>query len=145
MVDSQAIADKYGRTCSLTVEQLESCGTVKSGESGSRVTFSAITTHISGLFSARKLGFSTALIWLSWTLIGLAYPLFNVFLPVYLKTRGAQFGAGSNYETWRNYALVNFAGIWGPVVAGFMCNSRFLQRRGTMVAGALCTMVFFFA
>jgi hypothetical protein len=84
-------------------------------------------------------------VWLSWTLIGLAYPLYNVFLPVYLKTRGASFGGGSNYETWRNYALVNVAGIGGPLLAGVMCNSRFFQRRGTMVIGALATMVFFFA
>jgi sugar phosphate permease len=84
-------------------------------------------------------------VWLSWTLIGLAYPLYNVFLPVYLKTRGASFGGGSNYETWRNYALVNVAGIGGPLLAGVMCNARFFQRRGTMVIGALTTMVFFFA
>jgi sugar phosphate permease len=82
---------------------------------------------------------------LSWTLIGLAYPLYNVFLPVYLKTRGASFGSGGNYETWRNYAIVNVAGIFGPVLAGYMCNQRYLQRRGTMIVGALITMVFFFA
>jgi hypothetical protein len=27
---------------------------------------------------------STTLVWLSWLLIGLAYPLYNVFLPTYL-------------------------------------------------------------
>jgi hypothetical protein len=129
----------------LTTKQLEACGTVKSGEPGSRVTYSAVKIHISGLFATRKLGLSTTLIWLSWTLIGLAYPLFNVFLPEYLRTRGAHFGVNSDYVTWQNYALVNFAGILGPVLAGLMCNLPFIQRKGTMAVGALCTMIFFFA
>jgi sugar phosphate permease len=42
-------------------------------------------------------------------------------------------------------AIVNVAGIFGPVLAGWMCQQRYLQRRGTMVVGALLTMVFFFA
>jgi hypothetical protein len=141
---AQSIAAKYNRPCSLTLEQLQSCGELKSGRL-SGFSLSDIREHVTGLFATRKLGLSTALIWVSWTLIGLAYPLYNVFLPVYLKTRGADFGAGSNYTTWRNYAIVNFAGIFGPVLAGVMCNSCFLQRRGTMIVGALTTMVFFFA
>jgi NAD-dependent dihydropyrimidine dehydrogenase PreA subunit len=42
-------------------------------------------------------------------------------------------------------AIVNVAGIFGPVLAGYLCNLRWLQRRGTMILGALLTMVFFFA
>jgi len=84
------------------------------------------------------------LIWLSWTLIGLAYPLYNVFLPSYLATRGAQFGQVSQSENWRNYAIANLCSIPGPVLAGFMCASP-LGRKYTMVIGALVTMAFFFA
>lgn len=50
----------------------------------------------------------------------------------------------SPYITWRNYTLVNFSGIWGPVLAGYMCETR-LGRKYTMVIGALFTMAFFFA
>jgi hypothetical protein len=76
----QAIASKHGRPCSLTVEQLEACGLVKGG-ANQRFSLAEITGHIRGLFATRKIGLSTSLVWLSWTLIGLAYPLYNVFLP----------------------------------------------------------------
>jgi hypothetical protein len=72
------------------------------------------------------------------------YDADNVFLPTYLSSRGAAFGTPSPYITWRNYTLVNFSGIWGPVLAGYMCGTR-LGRKYTMVIGALVTMAFFFA
>lgn len=41
--------------------------------------------------------------------------------------------------------LSSIAGIFGPVAAGFMCNSKLLGRKYTMAIGALITMAFFFA
>jgi hypothetical protein len=38
--------------------------------------------------TTRKMALSTTLVWLSWLLIGLAYPLYNVFLPTYLFAWG---------------------------------------------------------
>jgi hypothetical protein len=144
----QGIAQKYNRPCSLTVEMLQRLGTTQRPNQGgkkSRFSFSEVGFHIKGLFATRKIALSTSLVWFSWILIGLAYPLYNVFLPMYLASRGASFGVLSPYVTWRNYALVNFSGIPGPIVAGFMCRSKwFWGRRGTMVVGALITMVFFF-
>ena len=79
-------------------------------------------------------------------LIGLAYPLYNVFLPIYIRTRGAQLGGLSDSEIWRNYAISNLSSIPSPILAGFMCKSKFFWgRRGTMIIGALVTMAFFFA
>lgn len=49
------------------------------------------------------------------------------------------------FETWRNYALVNVSSIFGPMLAGWMCDLPLLGRRYTMVIGALMTMCFFFA
>lgn len=142
----QFIANKYNRPCSLTLEKMSACGTIdKSATVGrNKWGLGGVWGHIKGLYSSRKIGISTTLIWLSWTLIGLAYPLYNVFLPKYLESRGAQFGQPSPYITWRNYTLVNFSGIWGPVLAGWMCGTR-LGRKYTMVIGALVTMAFFFA
>ena len=137
----RALATKYNRRCDLTIEKLDACGTVQR-YSGSKWT--ETWSHISGLFITRKLGYSTCLIWLSWTLIGLAYPLFYVFLPDYLKSRGADTGDGSPGTVWRNYFITNVCGIFGPVLAGFMCRTR-LGRRYTMVIGALLSMAFFFA
>merc|ERR1712098_793387 len=108
-----------------------------------RASLGEIMMHLSGLFSTKKMGISTSMIWFSWTLIGLAYPLFNVFLPQYLAARGAQFNR-TQFETWRNYALTNTSGIFGPMLAGFMCNTKLLGRKYTMVIGALITCAFFF-
>jgi hypothetical protein len=35
--------------------------------------------HVRGLFTTRKMALSTTLVWLSWLLIGLAYPLYCHF------------------------------------------------------------------
>ncbi len=96
-------------------------------------------SNVSGLFKTKKLAISTSLIFLSWALVGLAYPLFYVFLPTYLASRGAKFGVTSNYITWRNYAIANVAGIFGPVLAAYLCDVKFLGRRATMIIGALLT------
>jgi hypothetical protein len=138
------IAEKYNRPCSLTLEKMAACGATTL-RTGSKWGPGEIGVHLKGLFATRRIGWSTSLIWLSWVLIGLAYPLYNVFLPQYLASRGAQFGQKSAYVTWRNYALVNFSGIWGPVLAGWMCSRPWLGRKYTMVVGALVTCVFFFA
>ncbi|KAK6081473.1 membrane transporter (hexose transporter) [Seiridium cupressi] len=140
----QSIAKKYNRPCSLTLEQLDACGTVQSAHSGRGFSASEALIHLRGLFGTKQLALSTGLIWLSWTLIGLAYPLFYVFLNTYLASRGATAGV-STYDTWRNYALTNVSGIFGPMLAGWMCNLKFLGRKYTMVIGALVTMAFFFA
>lgn len=139
----QFIAKKYNRPCSLTLEKMQACGTnLVSSHASSRFSFAEVWVHLKQLFATRRLGLSTSLIWFSWLLIGLAYPLYNVFLPVYLKTRGADFGVTSPSITWRNYALSNLCSIPGPILAGFMCKSGwFWGRRGTMIIGALVTMV----
>lgn len=153
----QFIAKKYNRPCSLTLEQMEACGAtggvLPAGRRGSvsahaskKFSLSEIGMHLRGLFATRRLGLSTSLIWFSWTLIGLAYPLYNVFLPTYLQSRGAQVGGLSDSKRWAYYAAANISSIPSPILAGFMCKSRwFWGRRGTMIIGALLTMVFFFA
>lgn len=146
----QSIAAKYNRPCSLTLEQLVACGFTNTGRRGSmahasqRFSFAEVFVHLKGLYATKRIGLSTTLIWFSWTLIGLAYPLYNVFLPSYLASRGADFGQTSAFITWRNYAIVNMCGIFGPVLAGYMCATP-LGRKYTMVIGALVTMAFFFA
>lgn len=141
----QDMAVKYNRPCSITLEMLDACGVIQSAHGKKRFSVSEMMVHFRGLFATKKIALSTCLIWLSWTLIGLAYPLFYVFLNSYLASRGAEFGDVSTYDTWRNYALVNICSIPGPMLAGYMANWKFLGRRGTMVIGALITMSFFFA
>jgi hypothetical protein len=76
----QSIARKYNRPCSLTVDKLEACGTILSAHSASKFSPAEALVHLRGLFSTKKIGISTLLVWFSWALIGLAYPLFYVFL-----------------------------------------------------------------
>ncbi|KAM3558229.1 hypothetical protein ARSEF4850_004709 [Beauveria asiatica] len=140
----QALAKKYNRPCSLTLQRLEACGSIRSSHSKSRFSIGETLVHFRGLFCTKKIAMSTSLIWLSWMLIGLAYPLFYVFLPTYLKNRSGEFQR-STFETWRNYALTNVCGIPGPIIAGLMCNTRIFGRKYTMVVGSLLTMTFFFA
>lgn len=139
------IAERYGRPCSITVDQLEGCGAVSSAHSRDRFSFNEFFLHFRNLFITKNVALTTVLLWLSWTIIGLAYPLFNVFLPYYLASRGVQFGVTSTYQTWRNYALVQVCGIFGPIVGGYLANVKVLGRRYAMIIGALVTMAFFFA
>ncbi|KAK0634400.1 major facilitator superfamily domain-containing protein [Bombardia bombarda] len=140
----QFLATKYSRPCSITIEKLEACGVVTSAHSKSRFSLGETLVHIRGLFSTPKISLSTILIWLSWAMIGLAYPLFYVFLPSYLASRGAHLNV-STFDSWRNYALTNISSIFGPILAGWMCNLPILGRRYTMLIGALMTSAFFFA
>lgn len=141
----QEIASEAGRPCSLTIEQLRACGETRMVSVADKYKAKNLFKHFTGLFPNRKVGLSTALNFASWALIGLAYPIFNVFLPYYLKSRGAQFGETSSFINNRNYAIANFCGIWGPLVAGGMVEIRRLGRRGTMAIGAVLTMIFLFA
>lgn len=77
----QELANKYNRPCSLTLQKLEACGTIRSAESKGRFSLHESLSHFRGLFATKMIGISTGLIWFSWMLIGLAYPLFYVFLP----------------------------------------------------------------
>lgn len=77
----QFLAKKYDRPITLTLEKLEACGEVRGAHSKNRLSANEFSVHLRGLFATRKIGISTVLIWLSWTLIGLVYPLFYVFLP----------------------------------------------------------------
>lgn len=142
------IAERHKRPCSLTAEQLQRLGTTirpNAGPKSKRFVISELGFHLRGLYATRRMGLSTTLVWFSWLLIGLAYPLYNVFLPIYLESRGASFGQNSAYITWRNYAVTNMCGIFGPILAGFLCRLPWLWgRRGTMIIGAIVTMIFLF-
>lgn len=71
----------------------------------------------------------------------LAYPLFYVFLPDYLESRGAQTGESSPYYVWRNYLISNAVSVFSPIIAGVMANTG-LGRKYTMVIGAISSVSF---
>lgn len=73
----------------------------------------------------------------SWGLIGLAYPLFYIFLPEYLASRGANFGESSAFLVWRDYVITNTLAIPGPMIAAALCRTKLLGRKYTMLIGGL--------
>ncbi|KAK4198109.1 major facilitator superfamily domain-containing protein [Triangularia verruculosa] len=136
------LAEKYSRPCSLTLNQLEACGLVAGAHTKSRFSLEQTMVHLRGLFATRKIALSNLMIWLSWAMVGLAYPLFYVFLPSYLEARGAKLDL-PQFDIWRNYALTNVSSIFGPLLAGWLCNLPLLGRRYTMLIGAIITALFF--
>ena len=110
------VAAYNGSTNRLTLEQLQKTGVIagteaeaeRGGVDGS--VAAAIRRnlehlkgdHVKSLFATRKLAWSTSLLIILWALIGLAFPLYNSFVTYFLQTRGAEFGDGSVYITYRN-------------------------------------------
>jgi hypothetical protein len=129
------IAKRYNRPFDLTVEQLQQCGRVSSAHASDGLSLEELRLHVKGLFLTRKEALSTGLVFLSWAIIGLAYPLFYIFLPEYLSSRGADFGESSAFTTWRDYVITNTLAVPGPIIAAYLCKTRFLGRRYTMVIG----------
>lgn len=111
------------------------------------------------LFSDRKLGLATGLVWFCWATIGMGYPLFNAFLPQYLShgnesaaAHNAHSSSGSpdpthiSAETYRNYAILSLVGVPGSVLAYFAVDGRsvFLGRKGTLAIATFVSAVFLF-
>jgi hypothetical protein len=134
------ISTKYKKSHSLTLEQLQAEGRVLHTEKSVWSAF-RIKEHFRGLFRTRKLGWSTTVIIANWFVIGMVSPLYSVFLPFYLASRGADVGDNSNYTTWRDYAINQVAGLAGPIIAAVLVETNFIGRRGTLAIGAAITMV----
>jgi hypothetical protein len=65
----QAMAQKYNRPCSITLEMLDACGPINNAHAKSQWSIGELTIHFSGLFATKAIAISTLMIWLSWTLI----------------------------------------------------------------------------
>lgn len=111
------------------------------------------------LFSTRKLGLATALIWFCWATIGMGYPLFNAFLPQYLSHSSSSSSdptssdpsdatdpTAISAETYRDYAILSIVGVPGSVLAYFTVDSpsAFLGRRGTLAISTFVSASFLF-
>ncbi|KAJ2932943.1 hypothetical protein H1R20_g4158, partial [Candolleomyces eurysporus] len=151
------LAQHNGRTTSLTVEDLQAVdlaytqkefdGKEKENEghvnAAIRRQMSKFdSNHVKSLFASRKLAYSSTLLIILWALIGLAFPLYNSFVTYYLATRGADFGDGSVYITYRNQVILSVIGVPGALLAGYMVELPILGRRGTLSISTILTGVF---
>lgn len=95
------------------------------------------------LFQDRQIGLTTALLWFQWTTIGMAYPLFNAFLPQYLANSGG--GVENDTSTvYRNYAISAIVGVPGSLIACYTVELKYVGRKGTMAVATVITGVFVF-
>ena len=146
------VARRNGKTSSLTLEDLQAC---EGFGDGSAVDTSANAvlkrrlqklnlTHVRALFSTRRMAFSTAMIMTVWGFIGLAYPLYNGFLPYIQATRGFDYGDGSTYITYRNSLIIAVLGIPGALLGGAMVEVKKFGRKGTLAISTILTGVFLY-
>ncbi|KAH8702349.1 major facilitator superfamily domain-containing protein [Talaromyces proteolyticus] len=78
---------------------------------------------------------------LLWALVGIAYPLYTVFLSYYLEAHGANLGDGSNYQTYRDWAISSVVGIFGPVLSAYLVRVPFLGHRWSLtITGCICAV-----
>ncbi|KAB8446227.1 hypothetical protein FH972_025209 [Carpinus fangiana] len=98
--------------------------------------------RIGPLFGNWKLGLTTGLLWFEWFTIGLAYPLFNAFLPQYLAQSTTGGEPSSTYITYRNYAISTIVGVPGSLIAAYTVDVKYVGRKGTMAIATMLTGVF---
>lgn len=101
--------------------------------------------HVHALFATKKLAYSTTLIMVVWAAIGLAYPLYNAFIPYILATRGAAFGDSSTYITYRNQVIIAVLGIPGALLGGVLVELPRFGRKGALAVSTVLTGVFIMA
>lgn len=100
-------------------------------------------SHIRQCFGSRRLAISLALVIFSWALIGLAFPLYNAFLPSYLENHGNANQALSVHTTYRNILIVAVLGVPGALIAGVLVELR-IGRKGTLFGSLILTGVILF-
>lgn len=100
-------------------------------------------SHIRQCFGSRRLALSLVLVISSWALIGLAFPLYNAFLPSYLEQRGSANKPLSVATTYRNTLIVAVLGIPGSIIAGLLVELR-IGRKGTLFGSLLLTGIVLF-
>lgn len=101
--------------------------------------------RIAPLFSTRRIGIMTALVWLTWATIGMGYPLFNAFLPQYFAASGkGTESATSTYITYRDYVITSVVGVPGSLIAWYTVDVKYIGRKGTIASSALITGILLF-
>ncbi|OAV91187.1 hypothetical protein PTTG_04704 [Puccinia triticina 1-1 BBBD Race 1] len=150
----QEVARRNGVKCSLTIAHLEQFGSIenvveKSNELTSPKTLLMRTLrrfdfqHLSGLFNTPVLALSTGLITTIWALIGLAFPLYNAFIPLIETQRGIKFGDETS-TTYRNSLIIAAVGLPGSAIGALMTQTPQLGRKGSLAITSALTGISLF-
>lgn len=149
------VARRNRKTSTLTLADLEACNSLAVGGLAAHQQTTAAAaikrnlqkvdaSHIKGLFATKKLAYSTGIMTLVWALIGLAFPLYNAFLPYIQATRGVDYGDGSTYITYRNSLIIAVLGVPGCIIGGILVETPRMGRKGTLALSTALTGVFLF-
>lgn len=68
----------------------------------------------------------------------MGYPLFNAFLPQYLKNSGQNAPTPTNI-VYRNYAITSIVGVPGSVIAYYTVDIKYIGRKYTIAMSSLLT------
>lgn len=145
------VARRNKRTTSLTIDDLKACepeGYVFQAGASTAIKRRLQTLSLSKvqpLFATKKLALSTSLIMATWAFLGLGYPLYNAFIPYVTASRGADFGDGSTYITYRNNLIIAVVGLPGALLAAWLVELPRLGRKGTLAAATVVTGIFLYA
>jgi len=71
--------------------------------------------------------------------------LYNAFLPYIQATRGAKFGDGSTYITYRNSLIIAVLGVPGALIGGVLVEIPRFGRKGALAISTVLTGVFLYA
>ncbi|KAF2423214.1 MFS general substrate transporter [Tothia fuscella] len=105
----------------------------------------ATIDHLRGLCATKEMTLSFFMVLLLWGMIGMANPIYNSFLPVYLAIHGAQSGDKRIPTTYRNLFITVICSIPGTVLGAWLINVRKIGRKGTLGVSLLLTGSFLFA
>jgi MFS family permease len=144
------VARRNGKSTTLSLDDLKACeptgGKQRTDVKAAlqRKLSKLNLTHVRALFATKKTAWSTTAIMAVWALIGLGYPLYNAFLPYLQNLRGAEFGDGSTYLTYRNSLIISSAGIPGALLGGVLVEIPRLGRKGSLALSTILTGVFLY-
>jgi MFS family permease len=145
------VARRNGKETTLTIDDLKACepeGYVVRTDVGTAVKRhleELNSSKVKTLFATPKLALSTAIIMAVWGLIGLGYPLYNAFMPFIQAQKGADFGDGSTYITYRNQLIVATLGVPGSLLGGVLVETPRIGRKGALSIFTVLTGVFLYA
>ncbi|KAL7415738.1 MFS general substrate transporter [Mrakia frigida] len=153
----ESIAKCNGRPCPITLADLQSIAQKHGVESHAKMNYKTIIRrsmddigmkHVRPLFATRRIAINTTLVILIYAILGLAYPLFNGFLGLYLT----QIPGSTTNEAYSGYALQAFCGLPGSFLAAALVEWKvtgrwaFISgRRGAMAFCTIAAGVFLFA
>ena len=142
----QRLAKINGKTTDLTVEDLDKYGVEGKAQMPEEKRKSNMQSleefkpsNISALFATRRMAINTSLTIAIWALIGLAFPLYNAFIPSIVS-----FSEPDVYTTYWHLVVNAVMGVPACIIGAFLIEVKGVGRKGTLGASTILTGVFLF-